>query len=71
MFVLPEHKIGSYYSKSRFEREINRLKKLIKSDMENIDDFVTRWHELHKPHITDWEGNLIREYVSKTKRLPF
>ncbi|MFN5308254.1 MAG: hypothetical protein ACK5C0_02230 [Candidatus Kapaibacterium sp.] len=59
MLFLPEHKVGSYYTKSGYEAEINKLKKLIKSDMENIDDFVKRWHELHKPNITDWEGNII------------
>jgi hypothetical protein len=59
MLFLPEHKIGSYYTKSGYEAEINKLKKLIKSDMENIDSFVKRWHELHKPNVTDWEGNII------------
>lgn len=61
MLFLPEHKIGSYYSKSGYEIEIKRLKNLIKSDMENIDDFVIKWYELHKPNITDWEGNIIKE----------
>ena len=59
MLFKPEYKIGSYYSKSGYEAEINKLKKLIKLDMENIDDFVKRWHELHTPNITDWEGNII------------
>lgn len=61
MLFLPEHKIGSYYSKSGYETEIKKLKKLIKSDMKNIDDFVKRWYELHNPNITDWEGNIIKE----------
>lgn len=59
MLFLPEHKIGSFYTKSGYEAELAKLKKLIKSDMENIDDFVKRWHELHKPNVTDWEGNII------------
>jgi hypothetical protein len=59
MLFLPEHKVGSYFTKSGYEAEINKLKKLIKSDMENIDDFVKRWHEVHKPNLTDWEGNII------------
>lgn len=59
MLFLPEHKIGSYYSKSAYEAEINKLKKLIKLDMENIDNFVKSWHKLHKPNVTDWEGNII------------
>lgn len=61
MIFLPEHKIGSYYTKSGYEAELVKLKKLIKSDMENIDDFVMRWHELHKPNLTDWEENIIRK----------
>lgn len=59
MLFMPDYKIGSYITKSGYEAEITKLKKLIKSDMENIDDFVRRWHELHKPNITDWEGNII------------
>jgi hypothetical protein len=59
MLFLPEHKIGCYFTKWGYEVEISRLKNLIKSDMENIDGFVKRWHELHKPIITDHEGNLI------------
>lgn len=61
MLFLPEYKIGNYYTKSGYESEIKKLKKLIKSDMENIDDFVKRWYQLHKPNITDWEGNIIKE----------
>jgi hypothetical protein len=59
MMFLPEHKIGSYYTKSGYEAALAKLKKLIKSDMENMNDFVKRWHELHKPNVTDWEGNIV------------
>lgn len=59
MLFLPEYKIGSYYCKSGYNAEIKKLKRLIKADMENIDDFVKRWHELYKPNLTDWEGNII------------
>jgi hypothetical protein len=63
MMFLSEHKIGSYYTKSGYEAELAKLKKLIKSDMENIDSFVKRWHELHKPNLTDWEGNIITKEI--------
>ncbi len=68
MLFLPQHKIGRYYSKSGYKTEIRKLKKLIKSDMENIDDFVKRWYELHKPNITDWEGNMIKEATPIRRR---
>ena len=58
MLFLPEYKIGRYCTKSGYEAEISKLKKLIESDMENIDGFVKRWYEIHTPIITDWEGNI-------------
>ncbi len=61
MFFLPEHKIARYYTKSGYKSRLEQLKKLIKSDMESIDEFIKRWHELFKPTITDWEGNIIKE----------
>lgn len=65
MLFLPEYKIGSYYTKAGYEAELAKLKKLIKSDMENIADFIKRWHELHKPNITDWEGNIVSKATQK------
>ena len=59
MLFLPEHKIGSYYTQSGYEAKLKKLRKLIKSDMENIDGFVKRWHDIHRPNLTDWEGNVI------------
>jgi hypothetical protein len=58
MLFLPEHKIVNFYTKSGYENSLKKLKNLIQSDMENIENFVKRWHELHKPSLTDWEGNL-------------
>lgn len=60
MLFLPEHKIGTYFTKSGYEIALEKLKKLIKSDLENIDSFVKRWHELHAPSVTDWEGNPLK-----------
>ncbi len=57
MLFLPEHKIGWYFSKSGFDRQVRKLTELIKKDTANIDCFVKRWHELHEPNQTDWEGN--------------
>lgn len=54
-----EHKIGRYFTKKGFETRIEELGELIENDMSNIDSFVKRWHELHIPIVTDWEGNPI------------
>ena len=61
MLFLPEHKIGRYFTKSGYERRVKKLQKLIKADMQNIDKFILRWHELHKPNKTDLYGNTMGE----------
>jgi hypothetical protein len=59
MLFLPEHKLGKFYTKKGFEKEVEKLKRLIQSDMQNINGFVERWHELHSPIKTDWDGNSV------------
>ena len=61
MLFLPEYKLGRYKTKSIFEKEVNKLRDLVKKYMTNIDSFVDRWHELHKPNITDREGNVVKK----------
>ncbi|TDO99190.1 hypothetical protein [Flavobacterium sp. 245] len=58
MLFLPEHKLGSFYTKWGYNRKTEKLRKLIKSDMENIDGFIERWHQLFFPIKIDWQGNL-------------
>ncbi len=50
------HKLKSFYTEKGFEESVQNLGELIKKDMENIDHFIKRWHELHRPMVTDWEG---------------
>lgn len=61
MLFLPEHKLGKINSQSSFEKEVSKLKDLVTKDMANIDSFVHRWYELHKPYITDKEGNVVKK----------
>ena len=57
MIFLPEHKIGSYYTKSGYETKLKKLKILIQSDMKNINEFIKRWHELHSPNTVNLDNN--------------
>lgn len=59
LFNFVHHKIGSYHSEKGFEKRIIELGNLIKKDMSNIDSFVKRWHQMHTPLETDWEGHSI------------
>ncbi|MNK03455.1 hypothetical protein D3C87_213020 [compost metagenome] len=61
MLFLPEHKIGSFYTKSGYISKVLKLKKLIESDMGHIDEFVKKWHNIYKANVTDWEGNIIKK----------
>ena len=61
MLFLPKHKLGKINSQSNFEKEVSKLKDLVKKDMANIDSFVQRWYELHMPYITDKEGNVVKK----------
>ena len=44
ILFLPWHKLGNIKSKSSFEKEVSKLRDLVKKDMANIDSFVKRWH---------------------------
>jgi hypothetical protein len=41
------------------KKQAQRLGNLLERDLKNIDFFVRRWHEFHKPAKTDWNGNRI------------
>ncbi len=60
IFRTAEHKIKSYYTESGLQEQIDNLGELIESDLNNIDDFIKRWHELHEPIVTNWEGKKIK-----------
>ena len=57
LFNTKEHQLKSFYTEKGFWKSVNDLGKLVESDMENINSSVTRWHELHKPMVTTWEGH--------------
>lgn len=59
MLFCPKHKLKSYYTKRGFQKRVKELGDLIEKDMTNIDSFVRRWHELHKPMATTWEGDIV------------
>ncbi|UOE48242.1 hypothetical protein MTO98_27930 [Mucilaginibacter sp. SMC90] len=56
LFRTKAHKLKRYCTKWGFNKRKAQLNKLIAADLNNIDHFVSRWHELHKPLITDWNG---------------
>ena len=59
MLFCEEHKIGSFYTKSGYQKRLQELSTLIAKDMNNIDSFIKRWKEMYPPNITNWEGESI------------
>lgn len=57
MFFSPVHKLGKFQTRYEYNKAVRKLQTLIQADFGNIDSFVKRWHELHTPFRTDWEGN--------------
>lgn len=66
MLFCTEHKVGLYFTKTGFEKSIQKLTMLIEKDMMNINSFIKRWHQLHQPKTTDWNGNNIAIKPVKT-----
>lgn len=56
LFNFKKHKLHSFFTESGFQKRVDELGDLIEDDMNNIDSFVKRWHELHKPVVTTWDG---------------
>ena len=58
-FWFENYKLKSFHTKFGLNMAIRKLKYLIERDMKNINSFVEKWRQFHKPNITDWEGNII------------
>jgi len=52
-----DHKLKPFYTKWGYEKSVSGLTERIKRDLSNINYFFNFWHTLHKPLVTDWEGN--------------
>jgi len=59
LFRTEEFKIKSFFTESGFQKRIEELGRLIERDLNNIDPFIQRWHELHQVMITSWDGKRI------------
>lgn len=55
------HKLKSYWTKMCLFKNVETLRKTIAGDLNNLETFISRWHELHTPLKTDWEGRKVKE----------
>ena len=54
------HKLNRFFSRKGLDKSVKRLTKTIQSDIENFDNFIRDWHQLHKPLKTDWQGHQVK-----------
>lgn len=60
-FLFGGHKLKFFNSEDGLKKRVKQLGDLIEKDLNKIDSFIERWHELHQPNLTDWEGNKIKQ----------
>lgn len=66
LFNTVHHKISTFFTKGGYQRSIRQLSKLIENDLININHSINKWHKLHKPLITTWDGKI---WVGQTNEL--
>jgi hypothetical protein len=55
------HKLKRYYTEDGLAKSINKLRRTVEDDLNNIEKFIKRWHELHQPLTTSWTGHQITD----------
>lgn len=58
-YMFRNHKLKAYYTKPGLAKRADELEKIIARDLNNIEYFIKRWNEIHKPMVTTWEGTPI------------
>lgn len=53
------HKLKSFHTKRGLTMNVDNLTKNVESDLNGIEQFITRWYELHQPMTTRWTGHQI------------
>ena len=55
----PQHRIKRYYTKAGFRKRCMSLEQRILIDLGNIEPYIERWHAMHSPRKSDWNGNAV------------
>ena len=58
-FWLGGLKLGHYFTKTDYDKQVEKLKEKVKSRLCNIDAYFEKWYECHRPNLVKWDGELI------------
>ena len=54
-------KLGHYFTKSGYLKQVERLRRAVKAEIFQIDDYFTKWYLVHTPNLTQWNGKIIEK----------
>ena len=54
-------KLGHYFTKSGYLKQVKRLRRAVKAEIFQIDDYFTKWYLIHTPNLTQWNGKTIEK----------
>ena len=54
-------KLGCYFTKIGYNKQIEKLKRKVKSRVYDIDSYFEKWYRYHRPNLTKWDGELIEK----------
>lgn len=54
-------KLGHYFTKSGYLKQLERLRRTVKAEVFQIDDYFTKWYLIHTPNLTQWNGKVIEK----------
>ena len=54
-------KLGCYFTKTDYSKQVEKLKRMIKSRVDDIDAYFQIWYKSHRPNLTKWDGELIEK----------
>ena len=54
-------KLGCYFTKTDYSKQVEKLKRMVKSRVDDIDAYFQIWYKCHRPTLTKWDGELIEK----------
>lgn len=52
-------KLGHYFTKMGYNKQVDKLKKKVKVKVCDIDAYFEKWHGCHRPNLVKWNGELV------------
>ena len=54
-------KLGHYFTKRGYLKQVEKLRRTVKAEVSQIDDYFKKWYLVHTPNLTQWNGKIIEK----------